>query len=350
MARKLVLQKPSNNSYNFNYFILILPKPFILKITREIKTAILVITAILLFIWGYSFLKGRDLFTNYKTLYVEYDNVEGLVPAASVTLNGLKIGKVSRITINPESGKLLVELQLQTDFPISKTSLATIYEPGFIGGKQIAIYPNFQDKTLVLDGEKLNGNVKLGLTATVGEKLEPIQDKLEKVMGNVDQLVTGLNTVLDNQTQSNLKTALAELSKTMVQLHQVTGSANAMLIENKDNIKGVVTNFNKVSHDFSKISDSLNKSDLGKTVKNLNTTLAKVDAIMSNLQSGNGTMGKLLKDETFYENLAKTSKELELLLQDVRLYPTRYVNVSLFGKKNKPYIAPVNDTLSKDKK
>ena len=111
----------------------------------------------------------------------------------------------------------------------------------------------------------------------------------------------------------------------------------------------MVANFNKVSSDFSKISDSLNKADLGKTAKNLQETLAKVDLIMANLQSGKGTMGKLLTDEELYKNLDKTVKELDLLLEDVRLNPTRYVNVSVFGKKNKPYVAPENTADTKAK-
>lgn len=320
-----------------------------MKITREIKTAILVIASILLFIWGYSFLKGKDLFTNYKTFYVEYDNVEGLATSAPVTLNGLEIGKVTSITINQNTGKLTVELQLKTDFPISKSSIASIYEPGLIGGRQIAIYPNFNDKTLAVDGQKLQGDVKLGLMSTVGKQLEPMQKKLEKVMLNVDDLISGLNNVLDKKTQEDLKVSLAELSKTMVQFHKATVGINELLDDNKGQINGIVTNFNKVSGDFSKISDSLSKADLGKTVKNLNATLAKVDGIMADLEAGKGSAGKLLKDEALYENIKDATKEMELLLEDVRLHPTRYVNVSLFGKKNKPYVAPENDSISKDK-
>jgi len=311
-----------------------------LKLTREIKTAILVIASILLFIWGYSFLKGRDLFANYKTLYVEYDNVEDLSASAPVTLNGLVIGKVSKITISETTGKLLVELQLKTDFPISKTSQASLYSPGLIGGKQIAIVPNMADKELAEEGQMLVSNIKLGLTDSLGGKLEPLQQKLEKMLLNIDVLVSGLNNVLDKKGQEDIKKTLAELSQTMEQFHKAAGSINGILDTNKGQINGVVTNFNKMSSNFNKISDSLNKADLGKTVRNLNQTLAKVDGIMSNLNSGKGTAGKLLNDDALYNNLAKTSKELELLLQDVRLYPTRYVNVSLFGKKNKPYVAP----------
>ncbi|MEZ7499356.1 MlaD family protein [Flavobacterium sp. Arc3] len=320
-----------------------------MKLTREIKTAVLVIASILLFIWGYSFLKGRDLLSSYKTLYVEYKTVEGLTSSAPVTLNGLEIGRVAQITIDENTGNLLVELQIKSDFPISRTSIATIYEPGFIAGKQIAIVPNFDDKSVALSGEKLKGEIRLGLTDKVGEKLVPLQEKLDKIMANADLLITGVNNVLDKKSQEDLRKSLSELSQTMEQFHKASLTMNTILDENKTQVKGVVTNFNKISGNFSKISDSLSKADLGKTVRNLNNTLAKVDGIMKGLESGNGTMGKLLNDDALYNNLSKTSKELELLLQDVRLYPTRYVNVSLFGKKNKPYKAPETDTISKEK-
>lgn len=317
-----------------------------MKITREIKTAILVIASILLFIWGYSFLKGRDLFTNYKTFFVEYKSVEGLATSAPVTLNGLVIGKVSSITINENTGVLLVELQLKTDFPISKSSIASIYEPGFIGGKQIAIIPNFNDKTLAVDGQKLQGGIKMGLTDKVGDQLAPLQEKLEKLLGSTEKLISGFNNVLDQKGQQDLKLTLFELSRTVEQFHKVSMSVNDLLSTNKSQINGVVTNFNKISGNFSKISDSLDKADLGKTARNLNASLARVDGIVSGLESGKGSMGKLLNDEAFYQNIRSSTKELELLLQDIRLYPTRYVNISVFGKKNKPYTGPVNDSVS----
>ena len=314
-----------------------------MKLTREIKTAILVIASILLFIWGYSFLKGKDLFTNYKTLYVEYSNVEDLAQSAPVTINGLGVGKVNKITINEMTGKLLVELQLKTDFPISKTSKAALYSPSLIGGKQIKIIPNMADNNLVEDGQTLEAAVELGLTESLGGKIEPIQQKLDLMLANINTLVSGLNNVLDKKGQEDLKKSLAELSQTMEQFHRASGTLNTILDTNKGQINGVVTNLNKMSGNFSKISDSLNKADLGKTVRNLNHTLAKVDGIMSNLNSGKGTAGKLLNDDALYNNLSKTSKELELLLEDVRLNPTRYINVSVFGKKNKPYVAPKED-------
>ncbi len=316
-----------------------------MKISREIKTAVLLIASILLFIWGYSFLKGKAVFANYKTYYVTYDNVEGLAKSAPVTLNGLAIGKVNDIKIDESTGKLIVELQITTDFPISSTSLATIYEPGLIGGKQIAIEPDFKNKDLAVNGQELKGNLKLSLSASVQEKLVPLQAKLESILNNTDRLLSGVNTILDKKSQENIKTALSELSQTMLELHATSASASSILNDNKSDLKGVITNFKKVSTDFAKISDSLNRADLGKTVKNLNKTLAKVDGVMLDLQSGKGTAGKLLKDEALYNSLKATTKEMELLLQDVRLYPNRYINVSVFGKKNKPYVSPVQDSV-----
>ena len=317
-----------------------------MKLTREIKTAILVISTILLFIWGYSYLKGRDLLDKYRTFYVQYDNVEGLSPSASVTINGLIVGKITKITLNKSTGKLMVRLQLKTDFPISKSSKAVIYKPGFIDGKQIAIQPNLADQSESAEGQILIGISELDLTDALKQQLVPLQAKFEKVMLNADHLLTGLNNVLDNKGQRDLKNSLAELSQTMEQFHKASSSVNTILDNNKGQINAVVTNLNKVSSNFSKISDSLDKADLGKTVTNLQKTLEKVDKIMADLQSGKGSMGKLITDEALYNNLEKTSKELELLLEDVRLHPTRYINVSVFGKKNKPYVAPVKDSVS----
>ena len=318
-----------------------------MKITREIKTAILVIASILLFIWGYSFLKGRDLFTNYKTFYVQYDNVEGLVNSAPVTINGLIVGKVNSISFLNSTGKVQVELQIKSDFPFSKSSVASIYEPGLIGGKQVMITPNFEDKTVAESGATLQGGIKSGLTALVAERLTPLQEKVEKMVVSADVLLKNVNTIFDAKTKANLKSSIANLDATLAEFKVASQSVNEMLDDNKGKINSTLANVDKASANFAKISDSLSKANIGKTVKSLEKTLASVDKIMSDVQSGKGTLGKLAKDDAMYTNLAKSSKELELLLQDLRLNPTRYVNVSLFGKKNKPYKAPINDTIKK---
>jgi len=174
-----------------------------------------------------------------------------------------------------------------------------------------------------------------------------LQEKIEKMVVSADLLLMNLNNVLDANTKQNLKGSISNLNQTLAEFHTASKSVNEMLDTNKEKIGGIVTNFNKVSTDFTKISDSLSKANIGKTVKNLEITLAKVNGIMSDIEAGKGTFGKLMKDDELYNNFNETSKELELLLQDVRLNPTRYINVSVFGKKNKPYVAPDNDTFQK---
>jgi phospholipid/cholesterol/gamma-HCH transport system substrate-binding protein len=312
----------------------------ILKITREVKTAILVIGSILLFFWGYSFLKGKNLFDTTRKFYVVYDNVEGLAPSAAVTINGLTVGKVNTITIQEKTGKLLVEIQMDNDVPVAKSSTASIYEPGFIGGKQIAINPNFEDTNYAKSGDYLQPKVILGLTASLEKNLAPIQEKLDKVLANADALLVNLNDVLDANTKSNLKKTIAELNTTMTNFSSVSGNLDKIVADNKEKLGSVVTNLDKTTGNFVKISEDLEKAKLGETVENLEKTLVSVNKMMADMESGKGTMGKLMKDEAMYNNLTKASKEIELLLQDLRLHPTRYVNVSLFGKKEKPYTAP----------
>lgn len=316
-----------------------------MKITREIKTGILVIASILLFIWGYSFLKGRDILSSYKTFYAYYDNVEGLAPSAPVTINGLVVGKVNGITLQ-DTGKLQVEIQVKSDFPISKSSVINIYEPGLIGGKQVQIIPNFEDKTLAESGDTLQSGVVPGLTELVGDKLTPLQEKIEKMVVSADAMLKNVNDVLDQKTKENLRSSIANLNATLAEFKQISGNVNTMVAENKSKINSTMTNFDKASANFAKISDSISQANIGKTIRSVETSLEKLDNILASVESGKGTLGKLVKDEQLYTNLSKTSRELELLLQDLRLNPTRYINVSLFGKKNKPYVAPKNDTIA----
>lgn len=317
-----------------------------MKVSREIKTAILVIASILLFIWGYSFLKGRDLLNNYKTFYVVYDNVEGLAPSAPVTISGLVVGKINSITLRESDARLVVELNLKSDFPISRSSVVNIYEPGLIGGKQIQIIPNLEDRNMAETGDTLTGRIVPGLTALVGEKLTPLQEKVERTIVSADSVLTNLNKVLDAKTRANLRSSIANLNATLTEFNAASKNVNGMLAENRPKISRTMTNLDNASANFSKISDTIANADIGKTIRSLENTLAKVNAMITEMESGKGSLGKLINDDALYNNLTKSSRELELLLQDLRLNPTRYINISVFGKKNKPYVAPKNDTLT----
>ena len=315
-----------------------------MNIPKEIKTAVLVIASIVLFIWGYSYLKGTDLLLKYKILHAQYDNVEGLTVSAPVTISGLNIGKVSKITIDNATGKVNVEMQINSDFPIRKSSIAEIYAPSPIGGKQIAILPG-KDGAITVSGDALHASNKLGLTDEVAKQIVPLKDKISKLLDNANVMLENVNQVLDAKSKENLKASIENLNETLAQFKEASGQINTILADNKTKINSSMNNIDKMTSNFSKISDSLEKQNLAQTIENLQSTLANVDKMMADLQSGKGTMGKMLNDDALYSNLNKTSKELELLLQDLRLNPTRYINVSVFGKKNKPYQAPVSDSI-----
>lgn len=311
-----------------------------MKISREIKTAILVLSAIVLFIWGYSFLKGKSLFDNSKKFYVVYENVEGLTTSSNVTINGLIVGKVSKIDIEKNTGKLVVELQMTHPFEVSKTSVAYIYSPGFIGGRDIAIEPNFTDENIAQSGDFLNTEVKKGITDKLSEQLDPIQKKLDEVLANANTMILSINSVLDVQAQSDLKNTLAQLNAAMTQV-------NGILATNKPKIDGALTNIDQASANFSKLSSSLNSLDINGTFAKLESASSNIDAIMAGIEKGEGSVGKLLKDDQLYTNLTQASKELEQLMQDLKLNPKRYVHFSLFGKKATPYqVSSEIDTAS----
>jgi phospholipid/cholesterol/gamma-HCH transport system substrate-binding protein len=218
-------------------------------------------------------------------------------------------------------------------------------DSGLIGGREIAILNNFSDKNYTESGDTLKTSDKLGLTAELANQIGPVKDKVEVLLENANKLISNLNATLDATTQQKLKYAIASLEVTMAEFSQTSKSINGILAENKSKLNTTLTNFEKTSSNLNSMSSSLEKAELGATVKKLEATITSVNGMMTNLEQGKGSMGKLLSDDAMYNNLTKTSKELELLLQDLRLNPTRYVNVSVFGKKNKPYIAPTTEPI-----
>lgn len=306
--------------------------------SKELKTGIISILVIALGIWGYNFLKGQNLFSaGSKYFKAEYDNVEGLKGASAVTVNGFVVGKVSNITFHPEKkDKILVEFFVKKDFSFSKNSIAKIYSSGLMGGQNIAIVPGDGEEKAV-SGDVLQGEIEASLLSSVGDKLSPIQSKLDNVLGNADSLIVGLNDVLDEKARKSLNRSVISLEGTITKLQRTLSSVNSLLADNKENLNETLTNAKKITNDFSVISGDLAKANLGATVKNLESTLSQANSLLANMNSGKGTIGKLMKDEEVYRNLTKVTKELEELLRELKLNPKRFLHFSLFGKKAKPY-------------
>lgn len=320
-----------------------------MRANKEIKTAVLVLSGILLFIFIFNYLKGENLLSNSLKITAVYDNVEGLAPSSAVTINGHVVGKVQQIRFTEDgSGKLEVVMLLDSDFEFSKNSTAQLYESGLIGGKAIAIIPAFDTAARVSSGDILQSSVKPGLTELVNQRLTPLQEKIESVMVSADQLLTNVNSVFDAETKTNLKGSIAQLKQTITSFETTSNTLNGLLEDNKSSITSTLNNFSGISEDLSEVSTSLADANLKETINGLQSTITNFDSILKDIQQGKGSVGKLMKDEGLYNNLEGALEQLEALLEDMKLNPKRYVHFSLFGKKNNPYDS--NETQTESKK
>ncbi|MBN4085144.1 MCE family protein [Flavobacteriaceae bacterium AH-315-B10] len=307
-----------------------------MKISRELKTAVLVISGILLFIFIFNYLKGENIFDKSRTFYAVYDNVEGLATSSPVTINGLTVGKVQEIGFTDDgSGKIRIILLIDSDFKFSINSKAELYEAGLIGGKAIAILPAFDNAEDAKKGDYLEGTIKPGLTALVNQRLTPLQEKIETMMVSADSLLTNINSVFDVQTKANLKKSIAELSTTIESFKNTSVSINDLITDNQEKLSSTLSNVDNISSNLSKITDSIANANLGETIKSLQLTINNFDKILSSIEKGEGSIGKLLKDDALYNNLKGASKEMEELLRDIKLHPKRYFRI--LSKKEIPY-------------
>lgn len=319
-----------------------------MKITKEIKTAILVLSGILLFIFIFNYLKGENLFNSSRKITAIYDNVEGLIPSAAVTINGHKIGKVQDITFTEDgSGKLEVLMLIDSNFKFSKNSTAELYESGLIGGKAIAIVPANDGAENVISGDVLGSEIKPGLTDLVNQRLTPLQQKIEKVMESTDVLLANINSVFDEKTKSNIRGSFSQLEQTIASFESTSNALNALLQDNKTSITTTLDNFSNISENLSEVSSNLAEADLKQTINGLQSTISNFDQLLKNIEKGEGSIGKLMKDEGLYNNLEGALGQMEALLEDMKLNPKRYVHFSLFGKKPKPYSTDDSNNKSK---
>ena len=315
-----------------------------MKISKELKTGIVAISIIALVIWGYNFLKDQRIYDTSRTLYAEYNNVQGLVKSSPITINGLVVGKVQKISFHPtKEGVLVTTLIFSNPIEFSTNSVAEIYSPDFISGKSLKIRIAYDDAPIAKDGDTLIGKFDSGILGTINEQIAPLQNKVESFIVNTDTVMQNLNSVLDVENQKNLKSSLQHLNITLRNFEKVSKNADKLLASNNEKIDSILYNANVAMNNFSKMMESLEKTDIAATVKRLQTTLDNFNKLLDGIEQGNGSIGKLMNDDQLYINLTNASKELEELLRDLKLHPKRYVHVSVFGKKEKPYVEEIKE-------
>jgi len=305
-----------------------------IHINKQAKTGIIVVIATLLFIWGFNYLKGKDILKSYNTYYAILDNVEGVVKSTPVTLKGIPIGTVEDLHFTPDMTKTVMVLNIDRDFNFSKDSKVKVYGGNIMGGKSVAIVPGESNKP-TKDGDTLQVLKMPGMFDLVNDKITPLQNKLESSLTSLDSILHSVNNTLDKPTQNNIKSGLADLAVSLKHFKNTSRELDQIVVKNKSNIDNSLQNFNKISEDFSVLSDSLKQIRIGKISKELEQSIAQLNKTLKNLNDEKGTAGKLMKDKELYDNLTRSTKELELLLKDLRQHPKKYVHFSIFGKKDK---------------
>ena len=308
--------------------------------SKELKTGIVLIIIIVGFIWGFNFLKGQDFFKPNKRFYnVEYTNVGGLTEASLVTINGLKVGKVEDIDFNDKiekRGHLVVRFSLENDFEFSQNSVVKIYSPNPLSGSNLAIIPNFTGEPAV-SGDFLKGEIESSLFTSIGEKLDPIQAKLENVIVSADTLFKRINRVLDKRTSESIKRSEKGLEFTIVDIRKTLSSVNSMIDSSSVSFKETLVNTKNITENLLKVTDTLANSNIGEIIRKAEISLTSVNSLLKGMDEGKGTLGKLINDDAMYNNLTNVSKELEYLLREIKLNPKRFVHFSLFGKRAKSF-------------
>lgn len=315
--------------------------------SKEVKVGLLAVISLVVLYFGFHFLKGSDVFSRSNTYFVEYDNVDGLAVSNPVMLNGYPVGRVIQIDLVPEKNNVLkVSLDIRKNVPLPEGTKAVLVDGGVLGGKAIRLAMGSSANALP-DKSILPGEKEPGIMALLQKQAAPVLTHADSLMVNLAVVSEGFK-----ETGESLNKVLANFDKT-------GNSLNLILAENRTRIGGLMDNLNKLSESLveteksikpllsnaNTLVDSLNALSLGNTIAKAHQTLDELQKLLAGIKAGDGTAGKLLTDDALYNNLNYTMVSLNQLLANFREHPKRYINVSVFGKKDKgPAVSPI-DTL-----
>lgn len=315
-----------------------------MTIKKEVKIGGIVVIAVFLFIYGLNFLKGKNIFTARTHYYVVYKNVGGLTESNPVYFNGFVVGKVNKIFFAPDmKGGIIVDFVLrENDLKIPKNSIARIFSDGLLGTKAIGI--DFGTSSEFAEsGDTLLPNLENSLTAQMSEQLMPVKDKAESLIVRADSLMAVITKLFSPGVNDNLRHSIENVNA-------ITLNVNGMVAEQRKRLDAITANIESISKNlkdnnenltkimanFKNISDSIAKANLAQTLNNANIAVKQTAEIMDKINSGKGSLGMLVNNDSLYKHLDNASRDLDRLLVDLKEHPKRYVHISVFGKSDKP--------------
>lgn len=308
-----------------------------MRISREVKTGAIAIIVLALAVWGYNFLKGMNILKPTDEYYVLFDRIDGLIESGNVFYKGYKVGNINAIKFDQEhTNRFILKITLEERIKIPKGSYVKVSSNLIASASDLEIV--FSDQsTYYQSGDTLNSKIIPGLM----DMLDPLQSKIQTTLDELEKLIAGINQVIGPETQDTLKRAIADLGSSV---NSLKGSlANGGELSNSfSNIESITGNLESKNEEISETLDNLNgitseldSIDLYSTFTSLDSTLISVKNIIAKVNQGEGTMGLLINDSSLYTNLDSTAYHLDVLLKDLREHPGRYVQVSVFGKKDK---------------
>lgn len=308
-----------------------------MKISKEVKVGLLAIVSGVVLYLGFNFLKGVDFLSPNNSYYAVYDDVDGLTVSNPVTLNGLAVGRVKEITIlQNRNNKLLVTLDINNDIALGDSTRAILASSGVLGGKYILLEVGPVKRTLA-DEDTLKTSIEQGVTEMLQAKAAPIADNLDSLVRNMNQLVQKFDAIS------------ATIDATLLSVKQTSSSLNNTIDNNQAAIKGVMSNMQTLSNTLNdnqngikplmgkinNFADTLSNMQLASAVDNANRSMENLNRTLTQVNEGQGTLGKLANNDSLYRHLNEAAADLDSLLIDLKANPKRYVNFSLFGGGNK---------------
>ncbi len=332
-----------------------------MKISNEFKVGLLGIIVIILLILGFNFLKGNKLFSKTMTLYAKYQNVQGLATSNPVFINGLQVGNIYAINNSKDMKQMLVTISIQKEIYIPTNSIAFI-NPNPLSVTKIEIqlgnattYLKSKDTIQTIERDGFLENM-------INSKVDPLLSTIKSTVGTADSILLNFNQVLDAENKKNIAAALQNLNKITSSVNATTASLEIMLnstngplsktLNNAASITdNIAANNQKLNNVFTNIditTEKLAKLNVQQSLSLLDSTINNLKAVIAKLNSKESSLGLLFNDPTLYKNLTSTSNKINVLLDDIRVHPSRYVSISIFGKKEKqtPLNIALPDTIS----
>jgi phospholipid/cholesterol/gamma-HCH transport system substrate-binding protein len=313
------------------------------KISNEVKVGAIALLTLVVFVWLYNFLKGKDFIKSTAIYYTVYEKVGGLAESSPVEVNGHKVGVVQSVEfLDPTSGKLLAKFSVNKHFKIPKNTVAEIVPVSLLGGMKVKFdYGN--GPGFYSEGDTIPGKLAESLMDKIDTEILPVKEKLANLVVVLDSVISSVDEIMSPEFKKNFSGSIAHLNNTTASLDKVIGSKEKELSATVDNINkftGMLSDnsgkMNKTFSNLESISDTLAAADIYHSVSNLKSSLEKASTLMDNLNKGKGSAGQFLTNDTLYANLNGSLASLNELLKDMKSNPKRYVHFSLFGKKSSP--------------